>query len=119
MDTQIVERGADRILVVEAPQGELSSDSDFYLLFTTCQEESLDKLILNYQSLPPGFFNPHTGRAEETLRRFTQANIRIALIASIEQLQSDRIETILGLGLRYKFHVVYTQQQAEQWLIND
>ena len=119
MDTQILERGVDRILVVDANRGELSTESYFYRLFTTCQEERLDKVLLNYPSLPPGFFNPHTGRAEEVLRRFTQANIKIALIASIEMLQNDRIETILGLSLRYKFHVAYTQQQAEQWLINE
>ena len=119
MKTQILERGVDRILVVDANQGELSTDSDFYRLFTACQEEALDKLILNYHSLPPGFFSPHTGHAEETLRRFTQANISIALIASTEQLQSDRFEIILGLSLRYKFHIAYSQERAEQWLIDE
>jgi hypothetical protein len=119
MDTHILERGVYRILAVDANQGELNTNSDFYRLFTTCQEESLDRLLLNYHSLPPGFFNPHTGHAEETLQRFTQAGIKIALIASIEQLQNDRFEIILGLSLRYKFHVAYTQEQAEQLLIND
>lgn len=119
MDTQILERGAEKILVVDAAQGELKTDSDFHRLLTTCQEKKLDKIVLSFHSLPAGFFNPYTGHAEETLRSFTQANIRIALIASIEQLNNDHFERILGLSLRYRFRVVYTQEQAEQWLVND
>jgi hypothetical protein len=119
LDTQVLERGAEKILFVDAGLGELNTDSDFYRLLTLCQEKEIDKLLLDAHSLPPGFFNPHTGRAEEVLRRFTQANIGIALVTSIEQLNNDHFETILGLSLRYKFHVSYTHQQAEQWLINE
>jgi len=119
LDTQILERGAEKILIVEADHGELNTDADFYRLLTLCMEKELDKLLLDAHSLPPGFFNPHTGRAEEILWRFAQANIRIALVTSIEQLNNDHFETILGLSLRYKFHICYTQQQAEQWLINE
>ena len=119
METQILERGADKILTVEANQGELNTEADFFRLLTLCQEKELNKLLLYAHSLPPGFFNPLTGRAEEILFRFTQANIKIALVTSIEQLNNDHFETILGLSLRYKFHVSYTQQQAEDWLINE
>jgi len=96
MNVRIIENETSKIAVIESSEILINNTQDALDLIADINHlYDCNKMILSESSITKGFFDLKTGIAGEILQKFTNYNMKVAIVGSFESYLSESLRDFI------------------------
>jgi len=115
---RVIQKEGKRYLELISARIPLGTEADALDLVALCGENDTNLLLLTEDILDEGFFMRKTGMAGVMLQKFSNYNIKAAIVTALETADKDRAAgKNLQIRKAHNFKVFETREKAEEWLL--
>lgn len=112
---KVIQKEDKRYLELTSARAPLGTEADAIDLVALCGENGANLLLLKEDILDEGFFMHKTGMAGAILQKFSNYNIKAAVVTT------DKDRTVgknLQIRKAHNFRIFETREKAEEWLLS-
>lgn len=112
---KVIQKEDKRYLELTSARAPLGTEADAIDLVALCGENGANLLLLKADILDEGFFMHKTGMAGAILQKFSNYNIKAAVVTT------DKDRTVgknLQIRKAHNFRIFETREKAEEWLLS-
>lgn len=100
-----------------AQSGPVSTEQDLLDLLTYCYEIESNRVLLDDAHLPPDFFSLKTGLAGAIFQKFSNYQVKAAIVTNLAAIQSERFKQLISECNKGNWiHFFSDIAKAEEWL---
>lgn len=107
-----VEEAGNRRWAEIASDARIEEVQDAVDLLGNCYYQGIDRIILYQHQLVPAFFDLKTGIAGEILQKFSNYNVRLAIIGDYSNLTSQSLKDFIFESNKQK-HICFAASREE------
>jgi PadR family transcriptional regulator, regulatory protein AphA len=118
MNYQVIEKDHKKYVRWAGTKALVSTEKDALSLCVACMESKTNLLMLDAKALSEDFFLLRTGLAGQVLQKFTNYQVKAALIITKDQILNVRFKELLSeLNKGNDFRTFTSTADAENWLL--
>lgn len=116
MEYQVIEKNGKYLYV--GPEGQsIQTERDGLDLIALCSENGVDRLLIHSSRLPDDFFRLATGLAGAILQKFSQYNVKAAVLLEGGRIRGKFEDFLLESNRGRQFRAYESLRDAESWLL--
>src|SRR5512133_2342013 len=121
LNYQMVDHPRNRYVECLAGDGRIEGERDALDLIGACGEYETHRLLLHAEALTDAFYQLRTGLAGAVLQKFADYRVKTAALLTPELVNQGRFREMALEANRsnHLFHIFYTREEAETWLVAD
>jgi hypothetical protein len=115
MKIQFLERSGTKISVVESEEIVINDTQDAIDLMADCRYQGSEAIVLAEEHFSPAFFDLKTRIAGEILQKFTNYQVRLAIVGDFSKYTSKSLRDFISESNKHG-QILFTENQEDAFI---